>query len=82
MGQPTMRAKFMVQEVSSYVGGHQKVSMLPVQGTQYGSRGENEDNTFSRYTPSGEIRMQISNPDLIGKIQPGDVYHIDFTKSE
>lgn len=79
----TMRAKFVVGEVSDvrteHGGTSQKVSMRPVTTSSYGDNGENEDNTFARYTPSGEIRLQITNPDLNGKINPGEVYYIDFT---
>jgi hypothetical protein len=77
-----MRAKFKVQEVANYEGGMQKVSMAPVMDTKYGENGANEDNTFARYTPSGEIRLHITNPELKDKIQPGETYYIDFTPAQ
>lgn len=77
----TVKAKFVVNEVTNYMGG-QKVSMLPVQNTQYGADGENEDNQFARYTPSGEIRLQITNPALKDAFAPGKVFYVDMTSVE
>jgi len=81
-----MRAKFIVNEVSdvSYRGGSscQKLTMAPVTDTHYKGDGENEDNTFARYTPSGEIRLSITNPNLKGEIEAGDIFYIDFIKAE
>lgn len=83
MQQPTMLAKFKVNEVTLNEHNNQKVSMIPVSSNKpYGPNGENEDNTFARHTPSGEIRMQITNPDLYGQVNPGDVFYISFTKAE
>lgn len=77
----TVKAKFAVNEVTNYMGG-QKVSMLPVQNTQYGIDGENEDNQFARHTPSGEIRLQITNPALKDTFVPGKVFYVDMTSVE
>ena len=38
-----------------------------------------EDRSFSDATPSGEIKLWITNKALHGKLHPGEVYVVDFT---
>jgi hypothetical protein len=45
----------------------------------FGPNGESEDNTFARYSPSGELTISITNPNLLGKFNPGDPFYLDFT---
>jgi hypothetical protein len=78
-----MRAKMKVQsvETSEYPG--EKIKMSPVCGDQpFGPNGESEDNTFARYTPSGSLELFVNNPDLAGKIKPGQKFYVDFTLVE
>lgn len=76
-----MRAKFIVESVTRYELSEQ-LTMRPVYADKYGSKGETEDNDFARYTPSGELKMAVNNPDLLGKINPGEKYYLDFTKAD
>lgn len=39
-----------------------------------------EDNTYSKYTPSAELSMNITNENLFGKIKPGMQFYVDFTE--
>lgn len=48
----------------------------------YGPNGESEDNTFARFTPSGSLSLTINNPDLLGKIKPGQKFYVDFTLAD
>lgn len=57
--------------------------MAPVCGSKpFGPNGESEENTFARYSPSGELKLTITNPDLCGKIRPGQKLYVDFTEAE
>ena len=38
----------------------------------------NED--WSKYTPSGEIKMSITNPPASDYFKPGEIYKLVFTK--
>jgi len=77
-----MRAKLVVRSVDGY-GTYQAVRFSAVTGDKpFGPEGESEDNTFARYTPSAELSMSITNPNLIGKIRIGDTFYVDFTKVE
>jgi len=71
----TMRAKMKVNSVKLIDNG-EILEMQPV------TNGTVEDNTYSKYTPSGNLTLTISNPDLYGKFKPGHKYYVDFTVAE
>lgn len=48
----------------------------------HGGDSNAEDNTFAKATPSLHLDMNISNPDVIGKLEQGKKYYIDFTEAE
>jgi hypothetical protein len=75
-----MRAKMRVKTVlGSETSPMQQVVMNPVCGSYpFGPNGESEDNSFARWTPSGEVQLTITNPDLIGKLKPGQEFYVDF----
>lgn len=76
-----MRAKMQVSQVTDF-GGCFQIKASPVCGNKpFGSNGENEDNSFARYSPTGELTLSITNPDLFGKIKPGQKFYIDFTEA-
>ncbi len=80
--QRTMRAKMKVLEVKRTEAG-ETLMMTPVCKTSaYPADGTDEDNTFARWSPSGELTLHVTNPDLFGKIQPGEKFYVDFTKAE
>ena len=45
----------------------------------YPSDGSDEDNTFARWTPSGECKLSIQNPALFGRLPVGARFYVDFT---
>jgi hypothetical protein len=55
------------------------VTLMPVFGT-YGDGKDNE--SWSKYTPSGKIEMSITNPAAIDKLEKGKAYFVDFTPVE
>jgi len=80
---PRMRAKFQVLGVQPYEGGGgQTLSMTPVGADTYGPDGENEDNDFARYTPSGSLSMGINNPVFDGAFAVGQKFYLDFTPAD
>jgi len=77
-----MRAKMKVSSVEATEYG-EVIKAAPVCGdTPFGTNGESEDNTFARFTPSGSLLLTINNPDLLGKIKPGQKFYVDFTLAE
>lgn len=77
-----MRAKIQVQSILGWEGG-EVIKATPVcKNEPYSSDGLDENNTFSKFTPSGLIELTITNPALLGQINEGDQFYVDFTKAE
>jgi hypothetical protein len=68
----TFRAKITVTEVKRYTYG-ETITANPVYS------GSPEDNSYSSSTPSGKIELHVTNAALIGQINPGDQFYVDFT---
>jgi hypothetical protein len=79
-----MTAKFVVTGVIEQ--GEPKVSeilqMQPVTSKPFDAEGASEDNSFARWTPSGNLEMTVNNPALFGRIKVGDAYRLTFDKCE
>lgn len=75
-----MRAKMLVQSVEMFQHLN-RVKMTAVCSKGFGPKGESEDNTYARHTPSGQITLDITNPDLLGKLAPGQKFYVDFTEA-
>jgi hypothetical protein len=41
-----------------------------------------EDVSFAAATPSGELKIYVSNPAVIGTFRPGNNYYLDLTPCE
>lgn len=78
----TMRAKMNVVEVKR-MPSCDVVKMTAVcRSSSYPNDGLDEDNTYAKFTPSGVVELTISNPALLGKIEPGKKFYLDFTPAE
>ena len=79
----TVRAKFWVKEkkhqyTGSPDGQFVEVSLAPCYGGYPGGDSE-ENKSFAKYTPSGEIKLGITNPAAFDQFEMGKAYYIDFT---
>jgi len=74
-----MRAKMKVTSVKLFEK-HEQLIMSPVIKSGYPESGLDEDNTYAKFTPGGEVDLVISNPGLFGKFKPGQVFYLDFTE--
>lgn len=73
-----VRAKFRVTSVT--LGETQPgAAMTTVQLAPVHGPGNEE---WSKWTPSGEIRMTITNPSAAEEFKPGKVFFVDFTEVE
>lgn len=78
-----MRAKMEVRSVAPAHEGAETIKMAAVCGTDpFGPNGESEDNSFARWTPSGDLSLTITNPDLVGKFTAGQKFYVDFSLAE
>ena len=74
-----MRAKVRVSHVTNH-GTQEEVVFHPVcKPGSYPSDGSDEDNTFAKFSPSGEFRLTIANPALLDTYKPGQMFYVDFT---
>lgn len=44
--------------------------------------GNPENKSWSKWTPSGEVRLFVTNPDAIAQFEPGKSYYVDFTRAD
>jgi hypothetical protein len=68
-------AKFKVGSVTDFGNNNHNVKLSPV------TSGSKENESFSMYTPSGQIEMHITNPDCIGFFEAGSEYYVEFKKA-
>ncbi|KNC91285.1 hypothetical protein [Trabulsiella odontotermitis] len=73
----TVRAKFCCHFIKKYDGNKsQTVHMSAVIDDTP------ENKKWSKYTPSGELQMHISNPDALDQFEQGKEYYIDIQPAE
>lgn len=69
----TVRAKFLVESVTTHAGGGNTVNLRPV------TTGSEENKNFWQATPNGKLEMYINNPNASSFFTAGDEYYLDFT---
>ena len=75
-----MRAKMQIQKIEKHHGGIEVLHLSAVaRSSAYPPDGSDEDNTYAKFTPSGQLTLTIANPALIGKFSPGEKYYVDFS---
>ena len=72
-----IRGKMVVESVTHY----DYPAVLVTMECRY-DRSIPEDQRFAKATPSGDLRMQIDNPDVIELMKPGKSFYIDFVPVE
>lgn len=77
-----MRAKMQVNKVERFPANDRVTLNAVCRSTPYPEDGSDEDNTYAKFSPAGELSLTIANPALLGKIEPGQKFYLDFTKAE
>ena len=72
MSNPLFRAKFRVNSVEQQEESEFIDSSAVTDGSE-------ENKSFAEYTPYGEFRLSVDNPNVIGRLDPGDEIYIDVT---
>lgn len=67
-----VRAKFRCVSETRYAGTQVKYEFMPQYDTS-----TPEDQRYSKYTPSGELRISVDNPAV--KFEVGKDYYLDMT---
>lgn len=81
IGEKVMRAKLQVMSIERVEGGERLRMSAVAKDGSYPDDGSDEDNTFARWSPSAEFTLFCCNPDLMGKINPGERFYVDFTRA-
>lgn len=68
----TLLAKFKVGSTTDFGNNNLEIKMTPV------ISGSEENKSFSVYTPSGEVRLHITNPDALDFFKAGEEYYLEF----
>ena len=74
-----MRAKMVVSKVERFANLDTVTMTAVAKSGAYGADGVDEDNTYAKFSPQGSLLLSIANPVLLGKIDPGTKFYIDFT---
>ena len=68
---PDFQCRFDVESTRLYRHGYEEVELVPVY--------QSGEETFADSTPSGRIKLSVSNRRLMGKLVPGQRYRVLFT---
>jgi len=77
-----MRAKMQISKVERFAGADRITGNAVCRSGAYPEDGSDEDNTYAKFSPQGELTLTIANPALLGRIEPGQKFYLDFTKAE
>ncbi len=72
----TVRAKFKVESVLRTASDTGEVTLCAVTG------GSEENESFWKYTPAGNLSMHIDNKDAFSQFKPGQEFYVDLTLAE
>ena len=78
----TMRAKFQVTQVNRHPNQEVVHFVAVSKSSGYPADGSDEDNTYAKFSPSAKCEITIANPALLGKLNPGEKYYVDFTPAD
>lgn len=75
-----MRAKFKIIKIDRYETCETLHFCAVSKDSAYPPDGSDEDNTYAKFSPCGELKLTVANPALLGKFAEGDKFYLDFTK--
>lgn len=75
----TVRAKFICRHAEK-----QTIGDTPQVNVRFSAVADNEgtNKSWSKWTPSGELSMTISNPDLVDRFEVGKAYFLDIADAD
>lgn len=71
-----VRAKFVVDKISKTRFGSHEVILAPV------SSGSEENKQFFKWTPGGQISLNVVSDEAVGQFEVGKEYYVDFTPAQ
>ncbi|WP_288142846.1 hypothetical protein [Mesorhizobium sp.] len=79
-----MRAKMQITHIEKFEGSpNERLHFTAVSKISgYPADGSDEDNSYAKFSPQGNLTLTIANPALHGKFAEGEKYYLDFTKTD
>ena len=74
-----MRAKMKLNKVTSTDGFDALEFSAVCKTGSYPADGSDEDNTYAKFSPTGELKLTVANPALLGRFRAGQKFYVDFT---
>jgi len=78
----SVRAKMRVTGRHEYTSVAKDAGVTQVTVTMQPVYDEGENSQWSKYTPSGELHLTITNPDAYKQFELGKAYFVDFSPAE
>lgn len=75
----TLLCKFKVGSTTNFGNNNIEANLSPVIS---GINGNDENKSFSLYTPSGSIKLLVNNPTAVDFFEPGAEYYVEFRKAK
>jgi hypothetical protein len=73
----TVKARVSCVQITDF-GQHKDVVLRPVTTSQ----DDDPNKSYSKWTPAGELKLSITNPDAFSQFIVGKLYDVDFTAHE
>jgi hypothetical protein len=77
-----VRAKFRVAQTTQFPRNDHGNRTLLVELRAINGPEGSENADWSKYTPAGEIKLTITNPEASAQFEAGDYWYLTFTKAE
>jgi hypothetical protein len=79
---PVLRLKMSVSSVKRVANSEGNITQEEISlSVVYGKEGS-ANAKWSKWTPSGQLTMLVSNPDAFGKVLPGQFVFVDLTLTD
>ena len=77
-----VRAKFFVKSMNHVHVGGDNIYVDLVLGAVYDDKLAKENASFAKATPSGELKIAITNPYAVAQFELGKSYYMDITPAD
>lgn len=78
-----LRLKMVVNTVSRNCDNNGDITSEEITlSAVYSDKEGSANKQWSKWTPSGQLRFQVSNPQAFGKVLPGQFYYVDLTPTD
>lgn len=73
-----VKCLFLVTRVTKLQGGSEEITLR----AEYSEHDDEEARAFALATPVGDMSFLNTNPDVIGRFEPGDEYFVTLEKRD